>query len=55
VAIAEVVTAIIGMPSSIVLWVAFAGLTVAQVSAWLSHPARWAAKLDPIVALWFEM
>jgi len=54
---AEVVTAIIGMPSSIKLWAVFAGLLVAaSVGVFFGvYPARKAARLDPIVALRFEM
>jgi len=57
VAIAEIVTALIGMPSSIKLWAVLAGLTVAgSVGVFFGvYPARKAAKLDPIVALRFEM
>jgi len=55
--LAEGVTALIGMPSSIKLWAVFAGLTVAaSVGVFFGvYPARKAAKLDPIVALRFEM
>ena len=55
--LAEVVTALIGMPSSIKLWAVFAGLIVAaSVGVFFGvYPARKAAKLDPIVALRFEM
>ena len=55
--VAEGVTAIIGMPSSIKLWAVIAGLTVsATVGVFFGvYPARKAAKLDPIVALRFEM
>jgi putative ABC transport system permease protein len=51
------VTALIGMPSAIKLWAVFAGLIVAaSVGVFFGvYPARKAAKLDPIVALRFEM
>jgi len=54
---AEVVTALIGMPSSIKLWAVLAGLLVAaSVGVFFGvYPARKAARLDPIVALRFEM
>ena len=54
---AEIVTAIIGMPSSIKLWAVGAGLLVAgSVGVFFGvYPARKAARLDPIVALRFEM
>ena len=57
VAVAELVTALIGMPSSIKLWAVGAGLFVAAtVGVFFGvYPARKAARLDPIVALRFEM
>ena len=57
IAIAKGVTAAIGMPSAIKLWAIGAGLLVsASVGIFFGvYPAKKAAKLDPIVALRFEL
>ena len=56
VTVAETITLLIGMPSSIKLWAVLAGLLVsASVGVFFGvYPARKAARLDPIAALRFE-
>jgi len=51
--VAQVVTVLLGFPSSIAIWSIFAGLLVATSTGIFFgvYPARKAADLDPIVAL----
>jgi putative ABC transport system permease protein len=55
--VAQIVTVLLGFPSSIAIWSIFAGLTVAaSVGVFFGvYPARKAADLDPIVALRSEI
>ena len=55
--LAKTITALIGMPSAVRLWAVLAALMVAtSVGLFFGvYPAKRAAKLDPIVALRFEM
>ena len=57
IAVAKMVTALIGMPSNIKLWAVLAALLVsASVGIFFGvYPARRAAELDPITALRFEL
>jgi putative ABC transport system permease protein len=55
--LAKTITALIGMPSAVRLWAVLAALLVAtSVGLFFGvYPAKRAAKLDPIVALRFEL
>jgi len=55
--VAKSVTLLIGMPSSVPLWSVIAALLVSSsVGLFFGvYPAKRAARLDPIVALRFEM
>ena len=56
-AVAQVVTLLLGFPSTVAVWSIFAGLLVATSTGIFFgvYPARKAAELDPIVALRSEM
>ena len=55
--VAQIVTLLLGFPSTVALWSIFAGLLVATSTGIFFgvYPARKAAELDPIVALRSEM
>jgi putative ABC transport system permease protein len=57
IAVAEIITALIGMPSAIKLWAVAAALIVStSVGLFFGvYPARRAARMDPILALRFEL
>jgi putative ABC transport system permease protein len=51
--VAQVVTVLVGFPSTVAFWSVFAGLIMATSTGIFFgvYPARKAAQLDPIVAL----